>query len=62
MQIIDEKETHKKKKKERKKRNEGNRSYSKKVRDKWFCWAFKSGFLQLICKDSLIFKRNLELT
>ena len=60
MQIIDEKETHKKK--ERKKKNEGDGSYSKKVRDEWFCWAFKSGFLQLICKDSLIFKLNLELT
>ena len=39
----------------------GNRSYSKSVRAKWFCCAFKLGFLQLICKASLIFKSNLEL-
>ena len=32
------------------------------IRDKWFCCAFKLGFLQLICKTSLIFKANLELT
>ena len=29
-------------------------------RDKWYCSAFKLGFLQLIC-ESLIFKSNLEL-
>ena len=28
---------------------------------KWFCWALRLGFLQLICKGSLIFKSNLEL-
>ena len=28
---------------------------------KWFCYAFKLGFLHLICKASLIFKSNLEL-
>ena len=28
---------------------------------KWFCCAFKLGFLQLLCKASLIFKSNLEL-
>ena len=39
----------------------GNRSYSEMVRAKWFCCAFKLGFLQLICKASLIFKSNLEL-
>ena len=38
-----------------------NRSYSERVRAKWFCWAFKLGFLQLICNASLIFKSNLEL-
>ena len=27
----------------------------------WFSCAFKLGFLQLICKASLIFKSNLEL-
>ena len=39
----------------------GNRSYSKWVRAKWFCCAFNLGFLQLICKASLILKLNLEL-
>ena len=38
-----------------------DRSYNEKVRTKWFCYAFKLGFLQLICKTSLIFKSNLEL-
>ena len=42
-------------------RKKGDGSYSKRVRDKWFCWAFKLGFLQLIRKASLIFKSNLEL-
>ena len=36
-------------------------SYSESMRAKWFCCAFKSGFLKLICKASLIFKSNLEL-
>ena len=31
------------------------------MRAKWFCSAFKLGFLQFICKVSLIFKSNLEL-
>ena len=31
------------------------------MRAKWFCCAFKLGFLQLIYKASLIFKSNLEL-
>ena len=47
--------------KEKKQRSKGNRSYSERVRAKWFCCAFKLGFLQLICKASLIFKSNLEL-
>ena len=34
---------------------------SKRNRSKLFCCAFKLGFLQLICKASLIFKSNLEL-
>ena len=42
-------------------RSKGNRSFSERVRAKWFCCAFKLGFLQLICKASLIFKSNLEL-
>ena len=47
------------KNKDRKKQMSGA-SYSGSVRAKWFCFAFKLGFLQLICKDSLIFKSNLE--
>ena len=41
-------------------RSNGNRSYSERVRAKLFCCAFKLGFLQLICKASLIFKSNLK--
>ena len=44
-----------------KKQNKGGGSYSKSVRDKWFCWGFKLGFLQSIYKVSLIIKSNLEL-
>ena len=40
---------------------EGGRSYSERVRAKLFCCVFKLGFLQLICKPSLIFKANTEL-
>ena len=47
--------------KEKNKGTEGDRSYSERVRVKWFCCVFKLGFLQLICKASLIFKSNLEL-
>ena len=50
-----------KKQKERQIRTRGDRSYSEWVRAKWFCCAFKLGFLQIICKTSLIFKSNLEL-
>ena len=50
-----------KKNKNRKKQSSGA-SCSESVRDKWFCCAFKLGFAQLICKTSLIFKSNLELT
>ena len=40
MKIIDERETQKtKQKKDR--RTSGDRSYSEKVRAKWFCCAFK---------------------
>ena len=44
-----------------KKKGGGGASYSKMVRAKWFCCAFKLGFLQLIRKRYLIFKSNLEL-
>ena len=36
-------------------------SYSDSVRAKWFCCTFKLGFVQLMCKASLISKWNLEL-
>ena len=64
METIDEREMQKttKEKQTKAERSNGNRSYSKRVRAKWFCCAFKSGFLQLICKASLIFKLNLELS
>ena len=39
----------------------GDTSYGESVRGKWLCCTFKLGFLQLICKASLIFKSNLEL-
>ena len=58
MEIIDERE--RQKNKDREKQRSGA-SYSESVRAKWFCCAFKLGFVQLICKASLIFKSNLEL-
>ena len=63
METIDEREMQKtaKEKQTKAERSNGNRSYSERVRAKWFCCAFKLGFLQLICKASLIFKWNLEL-
>ena len=43
-------------------KNKGrDKSYSERVRAKWFCYAFKLSFLQLMCKASLIFQSNLEL-
>ena len=65
MKIIYERETQKQKKPWKNNQAEKSkgidRSYSEMVRAKWFCCAFKLGFLQLICKASLIFKSNLEL-
>ena len=63
METIDEREMQKatKEKLTKAERSNGNRSYSGRVRAKWFCCAFKLDFLQLICKASLIFKSNLEL-
>ena len=49
------------KKQQQKNQNKGVGSFSERVIDKWFCWAFKLGFLQLICRASLIFESNLEL-
>ena len=63
VKTIDERELQKttKEKKKKTKRSKGNQSYSERVTTKWFYCAFKFGFVQLICKDSLIFKSNLEL-
>ena len=63
MKITDEREKQiqKKTKKTEKNKGIGGRSYRESVRAKLFCCAFKLGFLQLICKASLIFKLNLEL-
>ena len=49
MKIIDDRETQKRTKTEK---NKGDKSYSERVRTKWFCCAFKLSFLQLACKDS----------
>ena len=64
MKTIDEREMQKttKEKQTKTERSKGNRSYSERVRAKLFFYAFKLRFLQLICKTSVIFKSNLELT
>ena len=59
MKLIDETETQKNP--QRQKRTRGHRNYTERVGAKWFCCAFKLGFLQLIWKASLIYKSNLEL-
>ena len=62
LKAIDERELQKTTKDKKKtETSNGNRSSSEGVRAKWFCCDFKLGFLQLICKVSLIFKSNLEL-
>ena len=48
-------------KKTKTEKNKGDKSYSERVTARWFCCASKLGFLQLICKASLIFKSYLEL-
>ena len=48
------------KKKTKTEKNKGGRSYSERVRAKWFSCTVKLGFPQLICKASLTFKSNLE--
>ena len=49
MKIIDERETKtKKKQKTKTEKNNGDKSYSEGIRDKWFCCAFKLGYLQLL--------------
>ena len=44
-----------------KKQDKGDGICSERGRDKWFCWAFELGFLQLTWKASLIFISKLEL-
>ena len=51
----------KNKKQKRKKRTRGTKAIAKGWEINDFVERFKSGFLQLICKASLIFKSNLEL-
>ena len=58
MEIIEERE--RQKHKNRKKQRSGA-SYSESVRAKWICCALSLGFVQLICKASLVFMSNLEL-
>ena len=48
------------KNKDRKKQR-GDASYSESVRAKCFCCEFNLGFIQLMCKASLIFESSLEL-
>ena len=61
MKAIDENEMQKNSKRKTKtERSKGSRSYSERVRAKWFCCAFDF-VLQLICKTSLIFMSNVEL-
>ena len=63
MKTINEREMHKttKEKQAKTERSKWNRSYSERVRVKWFCWAFKLRCLQLIYKASLNLMSNLEL-
>ena len=48
-------------KKTKTEKNKEGENWSKRVRAKWFCCAFKLGFLQLICTASLNFISNLQL-
>ena len=63
MKTVDERKMQKttKEKQTKTERSKRNRTYSERVRAKWFYCAFKLGFLQLICKASSIFRSNLEL-
>ena len=51
----------KNKKIEARKKKRGDGSFGESVRAKWICCVFKLGFIQWMCKASLIFKSNLEL-
>ena len=61
MKTIDEREMQKptKEKQTKTERSKGNRTYSERGRAKRFCCAFNLGFLQLVCKASLIFMWSL---
>ena len=63
METIDEREMQKttKEKQTKAEMSNGNRSYSERVRAKWFCCAPKPGLPQSICKASSIPKSNPEL-
>ena len=63
MKIIDGRQNSKNKNKNKQRKEEGGQKLKcwERVRAKWFCCAFKLGFLQLICKASLTFKSKLEL-
>ena len=63
MKTIGERELQKttKEKETKTERSKGIWSYSESVRAKWFCRAFKLGFLQLTWRALSIFKSNLEL-
>ena len=61
MPIISVKDNENNRWKRNEKKNKGDGSYSDGVRDEWFCWAFKLGFLQSMCKAYLIFKLALSI-
>ena len=68
IKIIEERDTQKNPKKQRntikqnkeRKEQRCDTTYRERVRPNWFCCAFKLGFLQLICKSSLIFKSKVR--
>ena len=62
MKTIDQREMQKKqtnKQTNKDRLEQGDRSYSERERAKWSSCEFQLGFLQLICKASLIFKLSL---
>ena len=63
MKTIDEREYQKAKEEKQMKteKSKENRRYSERQRAKWFFCGFNLGFLQLICRASLIFRSTLEL-
>ena len=55
------KRANKKSNKDKKEHGGEGRSYGERVRAKKFWCAFELGFLQLVCKASLMFQSSLEL-